>query len=264
MTYDLKHLIDQQISDFQRLSQHQLGLGVKINPRAKLSPPKGGSNGSSSLEVVTSIKSNEEEAITGDVSINGSGGLQTTQSGNDILILPGDITCISSSFSVGHEYTMQAPSALKTIYLHRITSLGLLQLKSLRFTVEIISGKTPNKDDDLIDFAVYEKGNNQFTRIAHFGVHSFNELSNISGNTYKVGLNSSIEIKQSEYWVATQYYGAATSDYYFAQNTVNSLLFISGIIKISSNNNDPLPETISIPETLINPSKTLWFELMDY
>ncbi len=264
MSCDLKHLIDQQISDNQRQSQRQIGLGIKINPRIKLSPPSGGSNGSSSLGVVTSINTEGEEALTGAVLLSGSGGFHTTQYGNDIRIHPSEISCISSCLLVGQEYTLQTPSNIKTIYLQRINSFGLLRLKSLRFTLEIISGKTPNNDADLIDFAVYEKDDSKLVRKVHFGVHSFNELTNITGNTYKVSLSSAVDINQAEYWVAIKYYGTAVSDYLFAQNTVNSIIFQSGLMIITSDNNNPLPDTISLPETLINPAKTLWFELLDH
>lgn len=262
MSNGLIGLIDNQFSEFNRTAKQSIRTIINPNPQIKpnafaSSPSSSGSN----LSVVTGVNTNQESYLAGNVTIQASGGLVSTQAQDAITLTAPQVFSASCNLYDQSSYQMQLPLNLRRINLVRFVTNGRMVVKRIRLAAAIVDGQNPNNYSDLIDIAVYSLESSSFTRELHFGKRPYIEFNTISGNTKYLDITSSLDINQGEYWLGWQFYGSAISDYSFALANTNEAILTTNSYQIATADDSELPATLNKPTVQSNASQIIWFEL---
>ena len=197
----LKTLIDEQLQARGRVAR---GLAGELSPVKPYFPPPGGGD-DYELNAVTSLSVPGGSALQGDLVLAGGEGLVASQVQSTITLAPPALRHQANP-RTPLAACVCAPLAARSIYLEPWELSGSVLVTALYLMVERIG--EPNDDLPLIEAAVYKRnqGDDGFTRAAHFGVASFNGLTQLAtGKVYRHGLTASTPVCMGQYFLGLLY-----------------------------------------------------------
>lgn len=179
---------------------------AKIPPalRGAISPPPSQEGDNFEEGGVSSLNSDANPRLTGDITLNGAKGLSAEQEGQEIRLLPPKLRYFANP---------RTPVALSsarllarnTVYLFPAELSGYLALRKLY--LQIVRDGTPDDNVPLMEIGIYKRNalDNGFEKEFQVQAFSFAQTSQLPGNIRFLSLVPSQVISAGQHFIALLY-----------------------------------------------------------